>query len=89
MSNTRHIEILSAGCQVCEDLIALVKQMACSSCEVTVLNMKDQAVASRAIQLGIRTIPAVVVDGHLAECCSGSGPRESVLRAAGIGTPLP
>lgn len=88
MSNTRHIEIFSAGCQVCEDLIALVKQMACSSCEVTVLNMKDQAVVSRANHLVIRTVPAVVVNGQLAECCAASGPSESALRAAGIGTPL-
>ncbi len=89
MSATRRIEIFSAGCQVCETTIALVKHLACSSCEVTVLNMKDQAVSNRATQLGIRTVPAVVVDGHLADCCAGSGPSESALRAAGIGTLLP
>ena len=88
MSHTRHIEIFSAGCQVCEDTISLVKRLACSSCEVTILGMKDQAVSSRATQLGIRTVPAVVVDGQLADCCAGSGPSESALRAAGIGTPL-
>jgi glutaredoxin len=88
MSTTRHIEIFSAGCQVCKDTITLVKRLACSSCEVTVLDMKDQAVSSRARQLGIRTVPTVVIEGQLAECCAGSGPSESALRAAGIGTPL-
>ena len=89
MSNTRHIESFSAGCQVCEDTISLVKRLACSSCEVTVLDMKDQIVSNRASQLGIHTVPAVLVDGQLAACCAGSGPNESVLRAAGIGSPLP
>lgn len=88
MSTTRRIEIISAGCQVCEDTIALVKQLACPSCEVTVLNMKDRANANRAKKLGIRTIPAVLINGELVECCADSGPSESLLRLAGIGTPL-
>ncbi|GJL61768.1 MAG: hypothetical protein NPIRA04_04220 [Nitrospirales bacterium] len=88
MNTTRHIEIFSAGCQVCEETITLVNQLACTSCEVTVLDMKEEAVSSRAKQLAIRTVPAVVVDGQLAECCAGNGPSESALRAAGVGTPL-
>jgi glutaredoxin 3 len=86
MSTLRHIEIFSAGCQDCEDTITWVKQLACPSCEVIVLDMKDQVVSSRAKTLGIHSIPAVVVDGQLAECCYERGPSESVLRAAGIGT---
>ena len=88
MSTTRRIEIFSAGCQICEDIIALVKRLACPSCEVTVLNMKDKDTASRAKKLGIRTIPAVLIDGQLAECCADRGPTESALKAAGIGIPL-
>jgi hypothetical protein len=37
---------------------------------------------------GIRSVPAVVIDGALADCCAGRGPDEKQLRAAGIGTPL-
>ena len=88
MSTTRRVEIISAGCQVCEDTIALVKQLACPSCEVTVLDMNDKAIASRAKKLGIRTLPAVLIDGQLVKCCAESGPSESLLRDAGIGTPL-
>ena len=47
--------------------------------------MQDAEVAKRAAQLGIQAVPAVVVDGKLADCCSKSGVDESVLRAAGIG----
>lgn len=89
MSNKRRIEVFSAGCPACEETIALVNQVACPSCEVIVLDMKDPAVASRAKGLGIRSVPAVVIDGKFADCCAGRGPDESVLRAAGLGRPLP
>ena len=89
MSTTRQIEIFSAGCQICKDMVSFVKQLACPSCQVTVLDMKDQAVANRANRLGVRTVPAVVVNGQLAECCAGTGHSGRALKAAGIGTPLP
>ena len=81
------MEVFSAGCAACEQVVALVKQSACSSCEVTVLDMKDSQVASRATELGIRSLPSVVIDGKLADCC-GRGVDEQALRAAGLGRPL-
>lgn len=88
MKKVRHVEIFSAGCQVCDDMITIVKQLACPSCNITVLDMNDQAVSSRARTLGIRTIPAVLVDGQPAQCCADGGPTERILRLTGIGTPL-
>jgi hypothetical protein len=88
MKTKRQIEIFRAGCQVGEDTVTLVNQLAWPSCEVTILDMKNTGVSSLAKLLGIRTIPAVVVDGHLAERCAERGPVERVLRAAKIGTPL-
>ncbi len=85
MSAKRKIEVFSAGCPACEETIALVNRVACPSCEVSVLEMKDPGVASRAKSLGIRSVPAVVIDGKLADCCAGRGPDETVLRAAGLG----
>ncbi len=87
MSAKRKIEVFSAGCPACEETIALVNRMACTSCEVSVPDMKDPGVASRAKSLGIRSVPAVVIDGKLAVCCAGRGPDESALRAAGLGQP--
>lgn len=89
MSARRKIEIFSAGCSACEETIELVNRVACPSCEVTVLDMKDSGVASKAKNLGIRSVPAVVIDGKLADCCAGRGPEEATLRAAGLGQPLP
>ena len=88
MSKTRKVEIFSAGCAVCTETIEMVKRLACPSCEVSVLDMQDPAVASRARDLGIGSVPAVVVDGQLADCCAGSGPDEAALQAAGLGQPL-
>jgi glutaredoxin 3 len=89
MNAKRTIEVFSAGCPACEDTIALVNLVACPSCEVTVLDMHNPDVARRAERLGIRSVPAVVINGQLAECCAGRGPDESTLRAAGLGQPLP
>lgn len=88
MTTKRQIEVFSAGCPVCEDAIALVRRLACSSCEVTVLDVNKPDVAARARRLGIRSVPAVAINGHLADCCAGRGPDEMTLRAAGIGQPL-
>lgn len=88
MSARRKIEVFSAGCPACDDVIDLVNGVACPSCEVTVLDMHDPKVAARAKSLGVRSVPAVAIDGALAGCCAGRGPDEAALRAAGIGTPL-
>jgi glutaredoxin 3 len=89
----RRVEIFSAGCPACDETVELVRRVACPSCEVTVLDMNDPAAASRAKQLGVRTAPAVAVEGVLVggggDCCSRGGPDEGALRSAGIGRPIP
>lgn len=85
MAAKRKIEVFSAGCPACDETIQLVNRIACPSCEVTILDMMNPAVASRAKSLGIRSVPAVVIDGKLADCCTGRGPAEATLRSAGIG----
>ncbi len=87
MNDKRKVVIFSAGCSVCEEAISIVNRLACSSCEVTVLDMKNPDVAKRAKNLGIGSVPAVVIDGQLADCC-GQGINEETLKAAGLGQPL-
>jgi hypothetical protein len=70
MAGKRKVEVFSAGCP---------------ACDVEVLDMRQPDVAQRAKQLGIRSVPSVVVDGRLASCCAGRGPDEASLKAAGIG----
>lgn len=88
MKPKRKIEVFSAGCPACEDAIALVNRVACPSCEVAVLDMRQPEVAARAKKYGIRSVPAVVIDGKLADCCAGRGVQEAPMRAAGVGVPL-
>ena len=89
MNATRQIEVFSAGCPICEETIQLINRVACPSCDVTILDMRDPKVASRAKSLGVHSVPAVVIDGTLADCCAGRGPDEQTLRATGLGQPLP
>ena len=88
MNGKRQIEIFSAGCSLCTEVVEMIKRVACPSCEVTVLAMSDPDIAHRAKSLGIGSVPAVMIDGKLADCCAGRGPDEAVLRAAGLGQPI-
>jgi len=45
-----------------------------------VQNMMDARVLSRAEKFGIRSVPAVVIDGKLASCCTGRGVDLQVLK---------
>jgi glutaredoxin len=85
MTTKRKIEVFSAGCPACQTAIDLVNRLACGSCEVVILDMNDIKVAQRARDLGVRSVPAVAINGQLASCCSGAGVEEQALRAAGLG----
>ena len=78
----RTIEVFSAGCPMCTDTIEMVKRLVGSEHEVHVRDMQQAETAARARDLGVRSVPAVVVDGTLAGCCAGRGPDEPVLREA-------
>lgn len=88
MADQRNVEIFSAGCPICNEVVQMVREMACDACDVNVLNLNDGAVAQRAADLGIRSVPAVAVDGELAACCTDRGVDSATLQAAGIGQPL-
>ena len=62
--------------------VNLVKKIAGSSHEVVIHDMQKSEVASKARERGVRSVPAVVIDGKLAGCCAGRGPDEHVLRSA-------
>ncbi|WP_263840436.1 thioredoxin family protein [Salinibacter sp.] len=88
MSETRTVEVFTAGCPLCDDVVDLVQSLACESCDVQVVSLQEEAGAQRAEAVGVATVPAVAVNGTLADCCQGGGVDEQALRATGIGTPL-
>ena len=84
----RMVEVFSAGCGVCDEAVLLVQKLACGSCDIVVRDMRKPEVAVKARQYGVHSVPAVVVDVKLTECCAGAGPEEHALRAAGVGVQL-
>lgn len=83
----RKIEVFSAGCPCCDEAVIAVKAAACSSCDVQVRDMKDPTVAADAKRYGINRVPAVVIDGKLADCCASGAIDIDTLRRMGLGTP--
>jgi glutaredoxin 3 len=47
--------------------------------------MRTRDVAQRAELLGVRSLPAVAINGKLADCCAGRCPDKDALQAAGLG----
>jgi glutaredoxin 3 len=86
----RTVEVFSAGCPCCDEAVKLVQRIACPSCDVQIHDMRnDPAAQKKAQQYGIKSVPAVVVDGNLADCCKTGGVDEATLRKLGIGQPRP
>ena len=83
----RKVEVFTAGCSLCDDAVELVRNLACSSCSVEVLDMKDESAQRKAKQYGVTRVPSVVVDGTLADCCRGGAINLDSLRALGVGSP--
>jgi glutaredoxin 3 len=83
MATGKHtIEIFSAGCSTCKETIEMVKNVAGAEHTVQVNDMHRGDTAARAKKLGVRSVPAVVINGKLAGCCAGRGPDEHVIRQA-------
>ncbi len=83
----RKIEVFAAGCSLCDDAVQLVQDLACSSCSVEVLDMKDESAQQKAKQYGVTRVPSVVVNGTLADCCQTGAVDADSLRALGVGSP--
>ncbi len=87
MSRKRKVEIFTAGCYLCDEAVNLVKSIACDSCEVSIYNLNNEG-QDKARAYGIISVPTVVVDGKIADCCRQGMVSKSELVAAGIGKPI-
>ena len=86
----RIVEVFIAGCPLCDEAVRLVKSTACPNCEVKVYDLREGCATNEcrdlAARYGVTTVPTVVVDGQLADCCRSGGVTEAGLRAAGVGS---
>jgi glutaredoxin len=85
----RLIEVFTAGCSVCEGSVEQVRALACDNCEVVVydLNKKCDTLEceAKAKEYGVKSVPAVAIDGKLVDCCNTNGINIDALKAAGLG----
>ena len=84
MLTKRKVEVFIAGCYLCDDVIKLVKDITCESCEVSIYNLNNEG-QDKARAYGISSVPTVVVDGKIADCCQQGKVSKSELMAAGVG----
>ncbi len=81
----RTVEVFSAGCPACDETVAAAKAAACPSCDVVVHDMNDAGVAAKAKAHGVGRVPAVVINGKLADCCSTGAVDLVTLKRLGLG----
>lgn len=83
----RIVEVFTAGCPCCDNTLKMVQSLVCPSCDLRILDMRsDKEAQAKAKQYGVQRVPAVAVDGQLAECCKG-GVDAQLLRALRVGSP--
>jgi hypothetical protein len=85
VAQRRKIEVFTAGCPCCIEAVELVEFLAGTEHDVEISDMHDPAVAEIASGYGIRRLPAVVVDGRLADRHAGRDLDETTLTQAIFG----
>ena len=89
MSPKRIIEVFTAGCPVCDEAVSRIKAAVCPDCDVTVYDLREgcetKECSDKADQYGITSVPAVLIDGKLVDCCTGRGVNLETLKQAGLG----
>ena len=88
----RNVEIFTSGCYLCEEAVNLVKEIACPSCEVNVYDLSNPCESKECIdkakKYGVTSVPSVVVDGKIVDCCVRGKVDKKTLMGAGIGKPI-
>ena len=85
----RNVEVFTSGCYLCDETVEMVKELACPNCNVTVYDLSNPCESKECIKKSkaydINSVPTVVVDGKIVECCQRGKPNKEALMAAGIG----
>ena len=85
----RIIEVFTAECSLCDSILREVEKLACSSCEITVVSTRSPEGAARAMEMGVKSVPAIAIDGSLPACCQTKGVSLEALKHLGLGEPQP
>jgi glutaredoxin 3 len=63
----RKIEVFSGGSTLCKAAEKMVSHLESDTCEIRILDIRDPNVADRAKSIGVRSVPAIILDGRLIE----------------------
>src|SRR5215471_12939525 len=90
MAQRRKIEVFTAGCPCCTEVVDLVEFLAGTEHDVEIRDMHDPGVVVAAASYGICRMPAVVIDGRLADWYAGVGLDEETLtrEICGVDSPV-
>ncbi len=87
MSEKRKVEVFTAGCPICDETVKLVKELSCPNCDVTIYDLHENGI-EKSDEYEINSVPTVVVNGKILDCCERGKPTAENLKAAGIGKPV-
>lgn len=77
MNAKRKVEIFTAGCPVCDETVRQLKAALPDECEILIYDLnkgcETNECRDKARAYGVKSVPAVAIDGQLASCCSGKG----------------
>jgi hypothetical protein len=85
MTTKRTVEVFTAGYTLCDDAVKVVRDLLCESCELEIHDMRTDPGKAKATSYGIKRVPAVVVNGQLADCCKQGGVEVGILQRLGVG----
>ncbi|HEY3013211.1 MAG TPA: thioredoxin family protein [Gemmatimonadales bacterium] len=84
----RTVEVFTAGCSVCDEALEVVRAAVCESCDLQVHDMRTKPAQTKARRYGVKRVPAVVVNGRLADCCQQGAVDLRTLQGLGVGQRL-
>lgn len=61
----RKIEVFTADCPLCQETLRLIRQEACSECEIIERRCEGDECCEPAKGYGIKAVPTVVMDGKI------------------------
>ena len=89
MPTRRKVEIFTAGCPVCDEAVKELEMSLGGDCEIIVYDLnkgcENNVCRAKEKAYGIKSVPAVAIDGQLASCCSDRGiDMEDINRQCGV-----
>jgi glutaredoxin len=81
----RTVEVFTAGCPLCDEAVEAVRGLVCESCDLQIQDMRTRPAQAKAREYGVKRVPAVVVNGQLAECCQQGAVDLRTLQGLGVG----